>query len=252
MENKKKIALYNEDCLERLKLIEDNSVDLILCDLPYGMTRNKWDCEIPLPDLWKQYKRIRKKNTAICLFAKGVFDKKLAVSNMREYKYEWVWEKNIATGFLNARRVPLQAHENILVFYKNLPTYNPQYTKSTPYVSGLRVGNSENYGSYKSYQTISNGDRFPHDVIKFKCESGQHPTQKPVSLCEYLIKTYTNEGDVVLDNCMGSGTTGVACIRTKRSFIGIEINEFYFDIAKNRIKEEINKNKIHRKSIFAI
>ena len=233
------IKLINDDCLNAIKDIPDNSIDMILCDLPYGTTRNKWDSVIPLDELWKQYERIIKDNGVICLFAQSPFDKVLGCSNLKLFRYEWIWQKDNGTGFLNAKKMPLKIHENILVFYKKLPTYNPQMRTGFKPYKCKQGRHSTNYGLYEQgHITESNGERYPIDIIEFKKDSGLHPTQKPVALLEYLIKTYTNENDIVLDNCMGSGSTGVACINTNRNFIGIELDEKYFKIAKDRIKEE--------------
>ena len=231
--------IYNEDCLEGMKRIPDGSVDAIICDLPYGTTRNAWDSVIPLDKLWEQYKRIAKKNAAICLFAQTPFDKVLGCSNLEWLKYEWIWEKEMGTGFLNAKKMPLKIHENILVFYKELPTYNPVMRKGfEPYKCKSGDGSS-NYGHQVQIVTDNNGERFPIDIIKYEREQDSfHPTQKPVDLLRYLIRTYANEGDTILDNCMGSGTTAVACIREKRHFIGFELNKEYFDKACKRIDAE--------------
>lgn len=230
-----KISLLRGDCLTLMKNIPDKSIDMILCDLPYGTTKNNWDCAINLEMLWEQYERIIKNNGCIALFSQTPFDKILGNSNLKMLKYEWIWVKSNATGHLNAKKMPMKKHENILIFYKNLPIYNPQWTYSTPY---QRVGShsSSNYGKQKDcVLSISDGRRYPVDVVEFKSERGFHPTQKPVPILEYLIKTYTNENEIVLDNCMGSGSTGVACVNTNRKFIGIELNEQYFNIAKERI-----------------
>ena len=209
---------------------------MILCDLPYGMTQNKWDSIIPLDSLWKEYNRVIKDNGAIVLTASTPFDKMLGASNIKNLRYEWIWKKNNVTGHLNAKRMPMKEHENILVFYKKQPTYNPQgilpYNKITK-----RGGNGDNYNGSgtENFQEYTNYPRsileFPYDKIKL------HPTQKPIALFEYLANTYTNEGETVLDNCMGSGSTGVACINTNRNFIGIELDKTYFDIAVKRINE---------------
>lgn len=226
------------DCLELMKEIPDESIDMILCDLPYGTTRNKWDSIIPLDKLWEQYERIIKDNGAIVLFSQMPFTAELVHSNLKMFKYEWVWEKDNGTGFLNAKKMPLKIHENILVFYKNLPTYNPQMRTGFKPYKCIQGRHSSNYGAYDGGQvTESNGERYPIDIVKFKKESGHHPTQKPVALLEYLIRTYTNEGEVVLDNCMGSGSTGVACVNTNRHYIGFELDEKYFDIACQRLDE---------------
>lgn len=231
------IDLLQGDCLELMKDIPDKSVDMILADLPYGTTRNKWDSVIPLDMLWLQYERIIKERGAIILTAQTPFDKVLGVSNLKILRYEWVWQKTESTGFLNAKKMPLKKHENILVFYKKLPTYNPQFTEGMPYSYKKDGISSENYGDSKGTKMIINeGKRYPVSIVTFKKDKGLHPTQKPVSLMEYLIKTYTNEGDTVLDNVMGSGTTGIACLNTNRNFIGMELDETYFNIAKERIE----------------
>ena len=236
------IDLRCGDCLELMKDIPDKSVDMILCDLPYGTTRNKWDSIIPLDKLWNEYERIIKDNGAIVLFSQMPFTAELTHSNLKLFKYEWIWEKDNGTGFLNAKKMPLKIHENILVFYKKLPTYNPQMRTGFKPYKCKQGRHSTNYGAYEQgHITESNGERYPIDIIEFKKDSGLHPTQKPVALLEYLIKTYTNENDLVLDNCMGSGSTGVACINTNRNFIGIELDENYFKIAKERINN-INLN----------
>lgn len=235
----KPIELWRGDCLELMKYIPDGSVDLVLCDLPYGTTNNKWDKCIPLEKLWPEYKRVVKKNGAIVLFAQTPFDKVLGASNLDMLKYEWIWEKPQGTGHLNAKKMPMKSHENILVFYRQLPKYNPQWEWGTPYTSTTHSTHSTNYGKQKdSVTTTSDGRRYPKDVLRFnKAETDKHlhPTQKPVALLVYLIKTYTDSGDTVLDNCMGSGSTGVACVNTNRRFIGIELDDDYFNIAKQRI-----------------
>lgn len=232
-----KIVLKQGDCLELMKGIPDGSIDMILCDLPYGTTaRNKWDCVIEYELLWEQYERIIKENGAICLFAQAPFDKTLACSNLTLFRYEWIWVKQQGTGHLNAKKMPMKAHENVLVFYKKLPTYNPQMREGKPYVCKSGRG-STNYREQKSVVTENSGFRYPLDVLNFQSDKGLHPTQKPVALLEYLIETYTNEGETVLDNCMGSGSTGVACINTNRKFIGIELDKHYFSTAVNRLTE---------------
>ena len=232
------IDIRQGDCLELMKDIPDTSIDMILCDLPYGTTKNKWDSVIPLNKLWKQYERIIKDNGAIVLFSQMPFSAELVHSNLKLFKYEWIWQKDNGTGFLNAKKMPLKIHENILVFYKKLPLYNPQMRTGFKPYKCKQGRHSTNYGAYEQgHITESNGERYPIDIIKFKKDSGLHPTQKPVELLEYLIKTYTNEGETVLDNCMGSGSTGIACINTNRNFIGYELNEKYFKIAEKRINE---------------
>jgi site-specific DNA-methyltransferase (adenine-specific) len=232
--------LFQGDCLELMRDIPDHSVDMVLCDLPYGTTsRNEWDKPLDMEKLWPQYKRVIKSGGAIVLFSQLPFACDLISGNRKQFRYEIVWEKNNSVGFLNANRMPLRAHENILVFYERLPTYNPQKGEGKPYKRIRRNPATQNYGQQeRTTSTIcENGKRFPRDVIKFGFERGLHPTQKPVPLLEYLIKTYTNEGDTVLDNCMGSGSTGVACVNTGRNFIGMELDETYFKIAKNRIEQ---------------
>ena len=231
------IDLKCGDCLELMKDIPDESIDMILCDLPYGTTACKWDMVIPFDKLWTQYNRIIKDDGAIALFSQIPFTASLVNSNIKMFRYEWIWEKDNGTGFLNANKMPLKIHENIEIFYKKTPVYNPQMrTGFKPYKT-FTGRKTTNYGDFDRVETKSNGERYPIDIIKFKKDSGLHPTQKPVALLEYLIKTYTNEGATVLDNCMGSGSTGVACINTDRNFIGIELDEKYFNIAKNRIEK---------------
>lgn len=235
------VELYKGDCLEIMKDIPDKSIDMILCDLLYGTTACKLDTIIPFEPLWEQYNRIIKDNGAIILFSQMPFTAELTHSNLKLFKYEWIWEKDNGTGFLNAKKMPLKIHENILVFYKKLPTYNPQMRTGFKPYKCKQGRHSTNYGLYEQgHITESNGERYPIDIIEFKKDSGLHPTQKPVALLEYLIKTYSNEGDLILDNCMGSGSTGVACINTGRNFIGIEKEEKYFNIAKERIGECLN------------
>jgi site-specific DNA-methyltransferase (adenine-specific) len=237
--------IYNEDCLEGMKRIPDGSVDMILCDLPYGTTRNKWDSIIPLDALWENYKRIIKNNGAIVLTAQTPFDKMLGCSNLEWLKYEWIWEKNKATGHLNAKKMPMKAHENVLVFYKDLPTYNPQglVEKEMPTINKgnrgkkLEGAGGTNYGK-SDKDAIQTHTGYPRSVLRFSVDMKPiHPTQKPVGLFEYLVKTYTNEGETVLDNCIGSGTTAVACVNTNRNYIGFELDEKYFNIANKRIEE---------------
>ena len=247
------IQLYNGDCLEVMKNIANKSIDMILCDLPYGTTILNWDKRLDLNKLWQQYERIIKDDGAIVLFAQTPFDKLLGCSNLKLLRYEWIWEKTQATGHLNSKKMPLKAHENILVFYKKRPTYNPQMsTGHKPVNSFKKTKENQNRTQFYRLQNreFSGGgstERFPRDVLKFasdKQKEAYHPTQKPVLLMEYLIKTYTNEGEKVLDNCMGSGSTGVAAINTGRKFIGIELEKKYFDIAEKRINGEIVYRKI--------
>lgn len=250
------IQLYNGDCLELMKNIPDQSVDMILCDLPYGTTnRNKWDVIIPFKQLWAEYSRIIKYNGCIALFADEPFTSKLICSNEKLFKQRITWDKDRGAGFLNAKRMLLKQTEDICLFYKKLPTYNPQMVKTTPdrvrpITDKFKENISMNYGEVKSVHHDDGYDpemRYPTNLVKFSSMTGEcnnlnrlHPTQKPVELLEWLIKTYTNKNEVVLDNCMGSGSTGVACIKTNRNFIGIELDKGYFDIAEKRINESQN------------
>ena len=234
------INLMHGDCLELMGEIPDGSVDMVLCDLPYGTTACKWDSVIPFEPLWAHYKRVIKKNGAILLFAQLPFDKVLGCSNLPWLRYELIWEKTHATGHLNATKMPMKAHENILVFYDRLPTYNPQ--KTSGHVRKTAVKRSDVTQVYGEQQfdelPYDSTDRYPRSVLQFPSDKQRislHPTQKPVALMEYLIRTYTNEGETVMDNCMGSGTTGVACVNTNRNFIGIEQDAKYFTIAEQRI-----------------
>lgn len=234
--------LINGDCLVEMNSIQDGSIDMILCDLPYGTTACKWDTVIPFEPLWAQYERIIKDDGAIVLFGSEPFSSCLRLSNIKLYRYDWVWDKvNLYTGSLLANKRPLKRHENIMVFYKKQPVYNKQYRKGQPYAMTRNTKGVGEYASntYQRVKTVNNGNHNPCSILEIeggnKSEKGLHPTQKPVALMEYLIKTYTNPGETVLDNCMGSGTTGVACINTGRDFIGIELDEKYFNIAKERI-----------------
>lgn len=231
------IELKNGDCLKLMKDLSDESIDMILADLPYGMTRNKWDTEINLDELWKQYKRIIKENGVIALFSGQPFTSKLVMSNLKMFRYEWIFEKGNATGFLNSKKMPMKAHENVLIFYKKLPTYNPQFEQGDAYFRSRSWVGTDNYNFFIPMPTDgSDGKRYPRDVIRLRGgERGDHPTQKPVVWAEYLIKTYTNPNDTVLDNCMGSGSTGVACVNTDRNFIGYELDKEYFNTAQRRI-----------------
>lgn len=230
-------------------LLQDKSIDMILCDLPYGTTRNKWDSIIPLDKLWLEYERVIKDNGVIVLTAQTPFDKVLGCSNLKMLRYEWIWEKTSATGHLNAKKMPMKAHENILVFYKKLPTYNPQKTygherkvsKAEHKINCVMTSNYNEHG----LTTYDSTERYPRSVLKFptdKQKEALHPTQKPVALFEYLIRTYTNENDLVLDNCIGSGTTAISCINTNRRYIGFEDNEKYYNLACERIKNHLNKS----------
>lgn len=236
------VELHFGDCLEMMKRIPSHSVDMVLADLPYGMTRCKWDCPLPLDALWEQYLRVCR--GPILLFAATPFDKMLGASNIAMLKYEWIWEKSNATGFLNAKRAPLRAHENILVFYKKQPTYTP--IKTSGHVRKV-TKRTKNHGAVYGAQTETSYDsteRYPRSVLRFpsdKQRGAKHPTPKPVALCEYLIKTYTEPGAVVLDNVMGSGSTGVAALACGRRFIGIEIEARFFRIAQERMGLSVAK-----------
>ena len=237
------------DCLDEMSKIPNESIDMILCDLPYGTTQCRWDTVIPFEELWKQYERIIKSNGAIVLTAIQPFTSTLVMSNMKMFRYSLVWEKSKSTGYLNSKKMPMRAHEDILVFYKNLPTYNPQKTIGVPYDKGKANRPTEVYREQKGEIHVKNEDglRYPRSVQYFKTAESEgkvlHSTQKPISLFEWLIKTYSNENDVILDNCIGSGTTAIAAIRTKRNYLGIENDENYYNITINRIEEE-NKKKI--------
>ena len=248
--------VYEEDCLRGMKKIKDKSIDMILCDLPYGTTQNKWDSVIPLDELWREYHRIIKDNGVIVLTSQGIFTAKLILSNEQYFKYKIVWEKSKSTNFLNAKKQPLRKHEDICVFYRKPPTYNPQMTKGEAYNKGFRKKQlTGSYGDFKSTEVKSNGERYPTDVVYFKTAESEgkvyHPTQKPVELGRYLIKTYTNEGDIVLDNTCGSGSFLVSAILEKRNFIGFEKNEDvnlfknqeidYIKVCEERIEEAYNK-----------
>jgi site-specific DNA-methyltransferase (adenine-specific) len=219
-----------------MKDIDDKSIDMILADLPYNTTACKWDKMIPLEPLWDQYKRIIKDNGAIVLTASQPFTTKLINSNMQLFRYVWEWEKEQGVNFLLAKKQPLKIHEDVVVFYKQQPTYNPQMTKGKPYISG-KGDSGEVTGGVNKIQTVNKGTRYPTTRLKFNRQTGKHPTQKPVALFEYLIKTYTNEGDLVLDNVAGSGTTGVACQNLGRNFILIEKEPEYVEICEKRLAE---------------
>lgn len=237
------IDLMNGDCLNLMGDIQDNSVDMIMCDLPYGTTACKWDTVIPFNEIWSQYNRIIKKNGAIVLTASQPFTTAIISSNLKGFCYSWVWSKKFGANFAQAKRQPLKVHEDVIVFSKTgrMPVYYPIMTKrDKPIRKGKNVNESGAIPlvTNSSYDNKIYDEKYPSSILEFSCrdrERGLHPTQKPVALMEYLIKTYTNEGDLVLDNCMGSGTTGVACVNTNRNFIGIELDVDYFNIAKNRI-----------------
>lgn len=233
------------DCLEKMQDIPDGSVDMVLCDLPYGVTQNKADKVIPFDPLWREYKRLIKENGCIALFAQGTFYVDLVASNRRMFRYDLVWDKVLLSGFLNAKRMPLRQHEQIAIFYKKLPVYNPIFSNGKP-VHGMGTAylqkdrKNSNYGEFQAVADVRKGStkKYPTSILRFQKPHPSvslHRTEKPVSGLEYLIQTYTNPGETVLDNCMGSGSTGVACANTGRRFIGIEIEEKYFHIAKERV-----------------
>lgn len=245
-------TIVNYDCLHVLPKIKDKVIDAIICDLPYGVTQNKNDCELPLNILWNEYNRIIKDNGAIVLFGQDKFTAKLMMSNLKNHRYNLIWKKGDRTsGFLNANRMPLRNHEDICVFYKKLPVYNPQmvvgqplHGKGTAYLKKENTNN--NYGEFVHLEDYRKGStlKYPKSIIDFdRPHPPIHPTQKPVDLLEWLVKTYTNEGDIVLDNTMGVGTTCIACARTNRKFIGIEKDFNYFEIAKKRINNFQNELK---------
>lgn len=280
--------IYNEDCMSGFSKIKSKSVDLILCDLPYGTTQNKWDSTLPLNDyvevvikgktvimnkedfkvfcfekeydinhfneywlknskkgLWSHYKRVLKDNCPVVLFGAQPFTTELIKSNVNDFKYDWIWAKTKGTGHLNAKKQPLRDKEDILVFYEKQCKYNPQFGKGEPYDGSKRAGakhQTSSYGEHGQHREINDGKRYPRQIIKFDIvgRGSMHPTQKPIELLEYLIKTYTDEGSTVLDNCMGVGSTAVACINTKRNFIGFELNKEYYLKSIKRIN---NKGK---------
>ncbi len=242
-----KDEVYLGDCLEVMRQIPDDSVDMVLCDLPYGVLNKqnegaKWDSVIPFQPLWEHYERVAKANAAIVLFAQGMFTARLMMSNPKLWRYNLVWKKgNRTSGFLNANRMPLRNHEDICVFYKKLPTYNPQmeWGEQNHHRGAQSTKTNQCYGKFEAQPATFTNWKFPKSVITFERDYDRifHNTQKPVSLMRYLIRTYTNEGDTVLDNCMGSGTTCVAAIKEKRHYIGIEKEKKYFEIAQKRINE---------------
>ena len=237
--------IYLGDCLELMpKHVEDKSIDMIFCDLPYGTTQNKWDSVIPLDKLWSEYNRVIKDNGAIVLFAQTPFDKVLGASNLKMLKYEWIWRKSRPTGHLNANRMPMKAHENILVFYKKLPTYSKQMTIVKPnHVKDGSVrktkATNNNYGHFENVVQKRTNLKNPVTVLEFKQQDPNkilHPTQKPLELIEYMIKTYTNEGDLILDNTCGSGTTGLGAKNLNRNYIMMEQDPKYYEIACKRVQ----------------
>lgn len=236
--------VYNEDFYEGIKRIEDKTIDMILCDLPYNKTKNKWDTAIDLELMWEEYNRVIKDNGAIVLTAQDTFSAKLMLSNEKYHRYNLVWDKVLTSGFLNANRMPLRSHEDVLVFYKKLPVYNPQKTKGKPNNSrgsGKKTKNN-NYGDFGFVDNRGElGDmKHPKSIIQISKQHNStmiHPTQKPVELFSWLIKTYTNENDIVLDTCLGSGTTVISCLETKRRYIGFEKEEEYFNIITKRVED---------------
>lgn len=244
--------IYNLDCIKGMRLIDDKSIDMILCDLPYGTTNCSWDNIIPFDKLWEQYERIIKNNGAIVLTASQNFTTKLIMSNFKIFRYEWIWKKNTCTGFQNAKKMPLKSHENICIFYKKLPTYNPQGViridkkiKAGATKGGrILLGDDYSIKAKLNNEYIQEYKNYPKSVLEIKKEvKNIHPTQKPVELFEYLIRTYTNKNELVLDNCIGSGTTAIACINSSRNYIGFEVNNKYFNLANERISEYIKKVK---------
>jgi site-specific DNA-methyltransferase (adenine-specific) len=244
--------IYNMDCLEGMKYIDDKSIDMILCDLPYGTTACKWDTIIPFEPLWEQYERVIKDNGAIVLFGQEPFSSYLRVSNIENFKYDWYWEKERLTNIAQVKKRPGKTVETISVFYKKQCTYNPQMQKyegkkRTNKVKNGKLGKLIDDGTKRVKEYQDTGWRYPTQVLRFQRDiltSNLHPTQKPVALCEYLIKTYTNEGETVLDNCIGSGTTAIACINTNRNFIGFELDEHYYEIANERIQKALAEKEV--------
>ena len=243
--------IYNEDCLgvNGLCKVQDKSIGLILCDLPYEVTKNKWDIKLPLDKLWNEYKRVIKDNGAIILFGQGLFTAELMNSNPSWWRYNLIWDKVLPTGFLNSNRMPLRSHEDIIVFYKKLPTYNPQMVpgeKNHSKGKGKKDFQNNNYGKFDFVDNSESSEmKYPKSILSFPKPHPSvtlHSTQKSLELCEYLIKTYSNEGDTVLDNCIGSGQTIIASINTNRNYIGFEKEKKYFDIVQSRI-DEIEKLK---------
>lgn len=239
------MRLLHGDCLQVMGELPDESMDLILCDLPYGVTDCKWDSIIPFDELWAHYERLLKSNGAAVLFSVQPFTTRLIESNIKSFRYCWYWLKNQPTGFSYARYQPMRKVEDICVFYKQMPTYNPQGLQKVENAKPKRRRATDRESIYKQGSLMKEYTpqykNYPKNVLQFNTERGLHPTQKPVPLLEYLVKTYTNEGDIVLDNCMGSGSTGVACVRTGRRFIGIERDEHYYEVARRRIEHELGE-----------
>lgn len=245
--------IFNADCLEGMKRIPNGIVDFVLTDLPFGVMEQDWDVRIDLQKFWEQINRVSKINAASALFAQLPFGVDLINHNRKNFRYEFVVEKKVATGFLNAKKMPLRCHENILVFYRKLPTYNPQWTFGKPYTTIHQGSCGKGYGwrrCRKNHVTNSNdGRRYPRDVLKFHYPHGEHITQKPTDLLEYLIKTYTNEGELVLDATIGSGSTAVAAINTGRHFIGFETEKKFFDIANERIAKAYEEQGLFKQNL---
>lgn len=240
--------VHQGDCLELMKQVDDKSVDMILCDLPYGVTaRNKWDIIIPFDKLWEQYKRIIKDEGVIVLTATQPFASMLIMSNIEMFRYDLIWDKKAVTGFLNAKKMPLRRHETILVFYKNVPAYNPIKTKGKLITKCTKSKQTTNYNEANNRpEPYKSDEYYPTSILEIsnsRTKDG-HPTQKPTELFEYLVKTYTQEGMLVLDNTIGSGTTAIACIRTNRNFLGMELSEEYTKIANERIQKEFSQSKL--------
>ena len=237
-----KDEILHGDCLEMLKQIPDDSIDMVLCDLPYGTTQCKWDSTIPFEPLWAEYNRVCKKNAPMVFTASQPFTSQLINSNIKNFKYTWVWEKSKATGYLNAKRMPMRAHEDVCVFYRKPPVYNPRMRQGDPYNKGKAHRPTEVYGSQTATLVKNDtGLRYPRTVVYFKTAESEgkvhHPTQKPVELFKYLIETYSNEGDIILDSCIGVGTTALAAIQSGRHYVGIELEEKYVSITNQRIKD---------------
>lgn len=229
-------TIYNVDCLEGMKALPDGCIDMVLCDLPYGTTACKWDTVIPFEPLWAQYHRLVKPDGAIVLFGSEPFSTALRHSNLKEFRYDWIWEKEQGANFMLCKYQPYKVHEIISVFSKGKHLYQPQMTEGQPYISGKGTS-GDITNNVKKTQTVNTGTRYPRSILRYntdKARGGLHPTQKPVALLEYLIKTYTKAGDTVLDNCMGSGSTAVAAINTGRNYIGFETNPQYYEIAMKR------------------
>jgi len=246
------------DCLSVMEDLPDNCIDMVWCDLPYGTTQNKWDSVIPFDELWSAYNRVVKENGAIVLTSQQPFTSQLIISNPNQFRYEWIWEKNKATGHLNAKKMPMKAHENVLIFYRRLPTYNPQKTtghkpfgavKPRKDIPEPKVKRNYNHLTETFGNDGTTTDRYPRSVQKFPVINNDnplkfHPTQKPVEMIEYFIKTYSNEYDTILDNCMGSGSACIACINTNRHYIGIESNAEYYMMAEKWIQDHVSVDEV--------